>query len=144
MKICAHIKKYKCHFANRSVKCTTNDYSEISGEVKALLFPLIKMFPQVGGQQAADSVVRDENIKVAEQASLGFIRLVLFPQGIIWDDLVQREGRCAVTGLLGGRFANELYCALNNVPQKRFSLRCPPGSSCKTSGSVLTSFWARL
>lgn len=59
------------------------------GEVKALLFRLIKMFSQVGGQQAADSVVRDENVKIAQQASLGFIRFVLFLQGTVRDDLVQ-------------------------------------------------------
>lgn len=49
------------------------------------------MFPQVGGQQAADSVVRDEDVIIVQQASLGFIRFVLFLQGIVRDDLVQME-----------------------------------------------------
>lgn len=36
------------------------------------------------------------------------------------------------------------HCAYNNVPLWHFSLRSPPASSCRTSVSVLTSFWARL
>lgn len=60
--------------------------------MKALLFPLVEMFPQVGGEQAADAFVRDENIKVVQQASFGFKWFVLFLQHIVWDDLVQMEG----------------------------------------------------
>lgn len=65
----------------------------MKGEMKALLFPLVEMFPQVGGEQAADAFVRDENIKVVQQASLGFKWFVLFLQDIVWDDLVQMEGK---------------------------------------------------
>lgn len=63
-----------------------------AGEEKASLFSLVEMFPQVGGEQAADALVRDENVKVVQQASLGFKRFVLFLQDIVWDDLAQTEG----------------------------------------------------
>lgn len=58
----------------------------------------------MGGQQAADSVVRDENVITAQQASLDFIWFVLFLQGTVRDDLVQMEGNvslvCGVGNLL--------------------------------------------
>lgn len=61
--------------------------------MKPLLFPLVEMFPKVGGEQAADAFIRDENIKVVQQASFGFKWFVLFLQDIVWDDLVQMEGK---------------------------------------------------
>lgn len=78
-----------------------NDTLSPDREMKALLFPLVEMLPQVRGKQTADSVVRDENIKVVEQASLSFIWFVLFLQDTVWDDLVQMdEQMCHCQGFI--------------------------------------------
>lgn len=47
------------------------------------------MSPKVRGQQAADAVVRKEHVKVPQQPALGFIRFVLRPEDLVWDDLLQ-------------------------------------------------------
>lgn len=118
----------------------------IKGEGKALLFPLVEMLPQVGGEQAADAAVRDENVKVVQQASLGLIWFVLFLQDTVWDNLLQVEGKgppvvCTIGHL--PLFRTSL-CFISPLPLTRFSLRSPPASSCRISASALTSFWARL
>lgn len=54
---------------------------------KVLLFPLVEMFSKVGGQQAADAVIRQEHVEVSQQTALGFEWFVLRPQDLVWDDL---------------------------------------------------------
>lgn len=50
----------------------------------SLLFSLVEVFPDVGWQQAADPVIREEQVKVSQQAPLGFIRFIFFLQGCEW------------------------------------------------------------
>lgn len=47
------------------------------------------MFPDVGGQQAADAVIRNERGEVPQQPPLGFIGLVLRLQDLIGNDLLR-------------------------------------------------------
>ncbi len=54
------------------------------------------MFSEVGRQQAADTVVRQEHVKVPQQTALGFIRFVLRPQDLVGDDLLQTQGHIII------------------------------------------------
>lgn len=49
------------------------------------------MFSKVGGQQAADAVVRQEHVEVSQQTALGFEWFVLRLQDIVWDDLLRTQ-----------------------------------------------------
>lgn len=60
------------------------------------------MFPQVRRQQAADAVVRQEKVEVAQQAPLGLVRLVLRLQHLVGDDLT-RTNRNSTLGTSGSR-----------------------------------------
>lgn len=50
------------------------------------------MLPEVGWQQAADAVVREEHVEVPQQTALGLVRLVLLPQDLVRDDLRRIQG----------------------------------------------------
>lgn len=57
---------------------------------KALsLFTFVEMFPEVRWQQSADAVIRNEQVKVSQQAALGFVWFVLRLQDLIRYDLPQ-------------------------------------------------------
>lgn len=57
---------------------------------KALsLFTFVEMFPEVRWQQSADAVIRNEHVKVSQQAALGFVWFVLRLQDLIRYDLPQ-------------------------------------------------------
>ena len=56
-----------------------------------LLLSLVKVFSDVGWQQAPDAVIREEHVKVPQQATLGFIRLVLCLQCVVWYNLQKSE-----------------------------------------------------
>ena len=56
---------------------------------KVLPLPQVEVFPEVRRQQAADAVVGEEHVEVAQQAALRFVRFVLRPQDFIRDDLKQ-------------------------------------------------------
>lgn len=47
------------------------------------------MFPEVRWQQSADAVIRNEQVKVSQQAALGFVWFVLRLQDLIRYDLPQ-------------------------------------------------------
>lgn len=47
------------------------------------------MFPEVRWQQSADAVIRNEHVKVSQQAALGFVWFVLRLQDLIRYDLPQ-------------------------------------------------------
>lgn len=68
---------------------------------KFLLFPLIEMFSKVGRQEAADAVVRQKHVKVAQKATFGFMRLVLFLQGLEGDDLSETHNSVIVRSKTG-------------------------------------------
>lgn len=54
---------------------------------KFLPLPLVEMFSEMGRQQAADAVVREEHVKIPQQTAFGFKRFVLRPQDLVGDDL---------------------------------------------------------
>lgn len=51
------------------------------------------MFSEVGGQQASDAFVGQEQVKVAQQTALGLIGLILCSQHLVGDDLTD-AGKC--------------------------------------------------
>ena len=57
------------------------------------LLPFIEVFAKVGGQQAADPVIRKEHLKVPQQLALGLIWLVLCLQHFIRDHLDRTHGK---------------------------------------------------
>lgn len=48
---------------------------------------LIKLFPELGWQQAADPVIREEHIKVPQEAPLGLIRFIFRFQHLVGNNL---------------------------------------------------------
>lgn len=123
------------------------------------------MFPKVGGKQAADTGVSEEHVKVPEQAAFGFIRFVLLLQGTVWDDLlriqahvtstakIQRRKEFWLPDLTSFHIISPLHFNMlkewirfwiAGVPLRCSGLRSPAAASCRTSGSVLTTSWARL
>lgn len=123
-----------------------------------LPLPQVEMFPNVGRQEAADTVVGEEHIKVPQEAPFGFVRFVLSLQELVWNYLFHTDtlwanmqttevltpiknweitlSRSAITSRLSDVL---LYWW---IPLWCFWLLFPLEASCKTSGSVLASCWA--
>lgn len=73
---------------------------------KVLLLPLVEMFSKVGGQQAADAVVRQEHVEVSQQTALGFEWFVLRLQDIVWDDLLRTQENIMTMAAVNRRTVN--------------------------------------
>ena len=56
-----------------------------------LPLPQVEMFPNVGRQEAADTVVGEEHIKVPQEAPFGFVRFVLSLQELVWNYLFHTD-----------------------------------------------------
>lgn len=64
------------------------------------------MFSKVGGQEAADAVVRQEHVEVSQQTALGFERFVLRPQDLVWDDLLRTQENIMTMAAVTWRMVN--------------------------------------
>lgn len=65
------------------------------------------MFSEVGGQQAADTIVRKEHVKVPQKTALGLVRFILRFQDLVWDDLWQTKMHMTTTVAFDYKFLTE-------------------------------------
>lgn len=101
---------------------------------------LVKLFTELGRQQAADSVIGEEHVEVPQEAALGFKRFIFCFQHLVGNNLEEecnpiRNKQQQMNGWCIHHWSAPLICLW---------LLSPPAASCRTSGSARGSCWVRL